>query len=62
MIFSTSYPLSARSLTSAIRGVARWLCFPRICPAIIETATRAIHELIRQGLLERDGSLIRRTE
>jgi hypothetical protein len=44
----------------AIRAFARWLGFHRTGPAIAETAAATIRTLIRQGRLERHGSLIRR--
>ena len=45
----------------AIRGFARWLGFRRTGQAIDERARSLINGLIREGRIESDGSLIRRT-
>lgn len=44
----------------AIRGFARWLGYLRTGSTIEETARSLINGLIRDGRLEKDGSLIRR--
>jgi len=45
----------------AIRAGARYIGFRRTGPAIVDTFKSVINGLIRQGLLERDGSRLRRT-
>ena len=45
----------------AIRGFARWMGFRRTGSAIDETARSLINGLIREGRIESDGGMIRRS-